>query len=311
MGLCGYHHCSRGLGRMGGTHQTSCQTLGVQHRRGPACLGGLIGGLFPTPPSLFALVHSSLSSGMNPPQASATRWETGGQGVLCTHSRRGVRRSSGYPSQCQGHRPVLGVHFLCPSWVVLNGPCLPCNIVWLVYLRSWLSTSSFLSFRKCAVKFWTGTQKMRLLRGRPRSLSSSSPFSSSPWLVSTSAPFFARLFVAATCRRSGGVGSICVCSVIAQQVQSSAETAAAESNEQLAQQVVMGDSAQCSCLSCFSAGSRISPLDCPARFCSAACFATHQASCVAFAKPVMITFHKSPKGASIGGLLLNKVSRVL
>ena len=157
-------------------------------------------GSFPPHPSLVTLVHSSLSSGMNPPQASAPRWEMGGQGVLCTHSRRGVRRSSGYPAQRPGQMPVLGVHLFCLSWVVLNGPCLPCNIVRPVYLRSWLSPSSFLSFRKCAVKFWTGTQKMRLLRGRPRSLSSSSPFSSSPWLVLTSTPLFARLLVAATRR---------------------------------------------------------------------------------------------------------------
>ena len=38
------------LGRRGGRHTTYCQTLDVQHRRGPACLGSLIGGLFPTPP---------------------------------------------------------------------------------------------------------------------------------------------------------------------------------------------------------------------------------------------------------------------
>ena len=43
-------------------------------------------------------------------------------------------------------------------------------------------------------------------------------------------------------------------------------------------------------------------IGCSARFCSAACFANHKASCpfVSFAKPVMITFHESLKGASIG-----------
>ena len=87
---------------------------------------------------------------------------------------------------------------------------------------------------------------------------------------------------------------------IAQQVQSSAETAAAETDEELVQQVVMGGSARCSCVSCCSSSSLSCPIGCSARFCSAACFAGHQASCpfVTFAKPVMITFHESLKGAS-------------
>ena len=88
---------------------------------------------------------------------------------------------------------------------------------------------------------------------------------------------------------------------IARQVQSSAETAAAETDEELVQQVVMGGSAWCSCVSCYSSSSLGCPIGRPARFCSAVCFATHQASCpfVAF-KPVMIVFHESLKGASIG-----------
>ena len=85
-------------------------------------------------------------------------------------------------------------------------------------------------------------------------------------------------------------------------VQSSAETAADETNEELVQQVVMGGSARCSCASCYSSSSLSCPIGCSARFCSAVCFATHQASCpfVTFAKPVMITFHESLTGASTG-----------
>ena len=78
---------------------------------------------------------------------------------------------------------------------------------------------------------------------------------------------------------------------IAQQVQSSGEAAAAETNEELVQRVAMGGSARFSRVFCYS---------CSARLCSAACFGTHQASCpfVTFAKPAMITFHESLKGAS-------------
>ena len=88
---------------------------------------------------------------------------------------------------------------------------------------------------------------------------------------------------------------------IAQQVQSSAETAAADTNEELVQRVVMGGSAWCSCVSCYSSSSLSCPIGCSARFCLAACFATHQPSrpFVTFAKPVMITFHESLKGPSI------------
>ena len=55
-------------------------------------------------------------------------------------------------------------------------------------------------------------------------------------------------------------------------------------------------------VSCYSSSSLSCPYGCSARFCSASCFATHQASCpfVTFAKPVMMTFHESLKGASIG-----------
>ena len=85
------------------------------------------------------------------------------------------------------------------------------------------------------------------------------------------------------------------------QVQSSPEAAAAEADEESAQ-VVTGDSAMCWCDSCSAASFFTCPLGCPARFCLTACVATHQASCplVAFAKPFMIAFHKSPQVASIG-----------
>ena len=71
----------------------------------------------------------------------------------------------------------------------------------------------------------------------------------------------------------------------------------------------MDGSAQCPCVSCFSTSSLTSPLSCPA----AACFATHQASCpfLAFAKPVMITFHESLKGASIGWAVAQQGVQVL
>ena len=80
--------------------------------------------------------------------------------------------------------------------------------------------------------------------------------------------------------------------------QSSADTAAAETNEELVQQVVI----RCSCVSCYSSSSLSCPIGCSARSCLAACFATHQASCpfVSFAGPVMITLHESLKGASRG-----------
>ena len=55
---------------------------------------------------------------------------TGGQGVLCTYSRRGVRRSSGLSFAMHGTKVSLWSSPFCPSWVVLSGPCLLCNIVW-------------------------------------------------------------------------------------------------------------------------------------------------------------------------------------
>ena len=138
------------------------------------------------------------------PQASAPRWQTGDHAVLCTLSRRGVRWSSGYPSPCTGQRPVLAVHNLVPlvSRVCLATLCGPVN------LRGWLSPSCSLSFRKCTVGFRKGTQKTCLFRGRPRSLSSSSPFS---WFlagVSVRTPHH-KLQRRVACR-SGGVGGFCV-----------------------------------------------------------------------------------------------------
>ena len=91
-----------------------------------------------------------------------------------------------------GIRPVLGVHNFVPlgSCSVVRA-CLAtlCGPVFLRY-----SSSS----RKCTVRFWKGTQKTRSFQGRPRSLSSSSPFSWSPWQVLTCALLFATLLVAAT-----------------------------------------------------------------------------------------------------------------
>ena len=131
----------------------------------------------------------------------------------------------------------------------------------------------------------------------PRSASVALLFSWSPWLVLTCAPPFARLAVAATRRMRERerrkhlflfppLLSRCSPQLRRQQL----------SLRNLLQQDVIDDSTHCWCvaLAC--------PLGCPARFCSAACFVTHQASCpfVAFAKPVMITFHESLKGATIG-----------
>ena len=89
------------------------------------------------------------------------RWETGGQGVLCTHSRRGVRRRSWYFSSCTGQRPVLGVHNFVPL-----GLCLPCNTVWAcVPSRLAFAVLCSLSSRKCTVMFWKGTRKTRSFQG--------------------------------------------------------------------------------------------------------------------------------------------------
>ena len=117
----------------------------------------------------------------------------------------------------------------------------------------------------------------------------------------TCAPLFATLLVAAAHRIQERERRKLLSLFPPLLSRSSAETAAAETNDELVQQVVMGSSARCSCVSCYSSCSLGCPIGCSARFCSAACFATHQASCpfVTFAKPVMITFHESLKGASI------------
>ena len=83
-----------------------------------------------------ALVNSSLSSCMCWPPVSAPRWETtGGHGVLCTHSQRGV--------SCAWWSLVFTIlSLLCVSLSVvrvsLATQCGP------VYLRSWRSPSSVL-----------------------------------------------------------------------------------------------------------------------------------------------------------------------
>ena len=84
-------------------------------------------------------------------------------------------------------------------------------------------------------------------------------------------------------------------------VQSSAETAAAETNEELAP-VVACASIPCWCATCSTTSSVTCPQGCPARFCLASCFATHQGTClfVASAKPVMMTFHESLTGPCLG-----------
>ena len=109
---CGCNHCSLGVGRRGGPHQHIARRL-VFNIAGVACLGSLFGGFFPTPPSPQLGLHewrgcgrllkrssqqhahgySSLSSCKSWPRASAPRWETGGQGVLCTHSQCEVSRA--------------------------------------------------------------------------------------------------------------------------------------------------------------------------------------------------------------------------
>ena len=110
MGLVGCHHYSHRVGRRDDPLQHIARRLVFNVAGGLACLGSLFGGLLPTPPSpqlglhewlgcgrvvkrsgqRHALVSSSLSACMNWPRTSAPRWGTRGQGVICTHSRRGV-----------------------------------------------------------------------------------------------------------------------------------------------------------------------------------------------------------------------------
>ena len=192
----------------------------------------------------------------------------------------------------------------CPSWVVLSGPCLPRNIVWAC-VPSQLAFAVLcpLSSRKCTVRFWKGTQKTFV----PRSASVVELLIAVLLVPLAGVNLRTALRRIISCSEASHAGagaseaSVFV-PAIAQQVQSSAETAAAETNEELVQQVVLDGSAQCSCVSCFCTSSLSGPLGCPARFCSPACWNTHQASCplVAFAKPVMVTFHESLKRASIG-----------
>ena len=208
-----------------------------------------------------------------------------------------MRRSSGCPSPCTGQRPVLGVHHFVPfgSCSVVR-VCLSCNIPWAcVPSQLAFAVLYYLSFRERSVRFLIGTQKTRLLRGRSRWLGSSSPFSWSPCGVNLRTPLRRTISCSdASHAGAGASGASVFVRTIDQQVQSSAETAAAETNEELVQQAVV-DSAQCSCVSWFSTCSPTCSLGCPARFCSASCFATHQASCPL----VMITFHESLKGDSM------------
>ena len=56
-------------------------------------------------PSFFLVIASVLHVFAS--SFRSTVGNTSGQSVLCTNSRRGVRRSSGYPSRCLVQRPIL------------------------------------------------------------------------------------------------------------------------------------------------------------------------------------------------------------
>ena len=186
------HNCSHGLGRRGGPHSTHCQTLGV--RRGPARLGSVIGGLFPVPSSLqpglqwmawMWLVRQTIpANGTRLVYQSTFVLHVIASGFRSTlgngwsgrplHPSLGAELDGAHGILCHARdkRPVLGVHtrlraqWSVPALQLLCGP---------VCLRSWLSSSVL--YLPGAVRFWQGTQKTRSFQGRPRSLSSSSPFS--------------------------------------------------------------------------------------------------------------------------------------
>ena len=71
-----------------------------------------------------------------------------GQGVHCTHSRLGVRRSAWYPPTCTGYRPLCGLHHFYRSWSVVVGRCLPAALSGPVRIRSWLSLASILCLQE-------------------------------------------------------------------------------------------------------------------------------------------------------------------
>ena len=124
----------------------------------------------------------------------------------------------------------------CPSWVVFSGPYLPCNIV-SACVPSQLAFAVLysLSSRKCTVRFWKGTQMKRSFQGRPRSLILIAVLLIPLAGVNLHTPL--RHTISCSDASHAGAGaseaSMFVPSV-AQQVQFSAETAAAETNEELA-----------------------------------------------------------------------------
>ena len=144
-----HHNCSLGLGRCGGLHSTYCRTLGVQHRRGPACLGSVIDGSFPSrPPNSLVCtdgldVVRSSNAPANGTPSCINRFRLACDRLrLPLHAGKLVVRASSAPilgAELEGvhcifrHARDKGqslVFTFLPSWVVLNGPCLPCIIVW-------------------------------------------------------------------------------------------------------------------------------------------------------------------------------------
>ena len=131
MGPCGYNHCSPAVGRRGGP----------QHRRGRVPRPSL--GSFP----LHRLDGSNVPANDTPSVIPRFRLacigelplhagKLGGQGVLCTHSHRGVCRA-----QDKGQSLVFTIlSLLCRSVVrvCFATSCGP------VYLRRWRSPSSIL-----------------------------------------------------------------------------------------------------------------------------------------------------------------------
>ena len=261
MGLCGYHHCSHGLGWRGGPHSTHCQTLGVQHRRGPACLGSLIGGLFPTPPSLkpglrgrLDVVSSSNAPANDTPsfilrfrlacdQASAPRWETGGQRPLHPLSARSWTE----------FRVTFAMHGTKNQSLVFP-------------FGSYSVLCTFAAGFRCSLFSIFQEVYGEVFDRDPKDASAPRSASVVELLIAVLLVPLAGVFLRTPLRRTVGCSdashagaeaseaSVFV-PAIAQQVQSPADTAAAETNEELVQQVVMDDSAQCSCVSCFSASS--------------------------------------------------------
>ena len=108
MGPCGYHHCPMELVGTVVLIQLFCQILGVQHRRGPACLGSLLGGVFPTPPS---------------PQPDLDEWFGCGRFVKRSGRRHVLAYSSGWSGRPLHPLPAR-------SWCLSFCPSCVCRSQW-------------------------------------------------------------------------------------------------------------------------------------------------------------------------------------